>query len=93
MEELLTEEEEWPQLPDDNPYRIHLAKLLHAITHEVQMQLTDIVLVMMHLNTEERIERFTNWVRLKFDGKQLHATSQEICRAAVWIHKGRTDLP
>ncbi len=81
------------QLPDTNPYRIHLAKMLHNITDEIPMEMPDIVLVMMHLNTEERIEQFTNWVRTKFDGKHLNATAQEICRAAVWIHKGRTDLP
>ena len=81
------------QLPDTNPYRIHLAKMLHNITDEVPMEMPDIVLVMMHLNTEERIEQFTDWVRGKFDGERLNATAPEICRAAVRIHEGRTDLP
>ena len=93
MDELLTDEEEWPQLPDDNPYRIHLAKMLHNITDEIPMEMPDVVLIMMHLNTEERIEKFTDWVRSKFDGERLHTTKQEVCRAAVWIHKGKTDLP
>ena len=81
------------QLPDTNPYRIHLTKMLHNITDEVTMEMPDIVLIMMDLNTEEKIVKFTNWVREKFDGQDLRATAQEIVRAAVWIGQGRTDLP
>lgn len=79
------------QLPDTNPYRIHLAKMLHNIIDEVPMEMPDIVLIMIHLNTEARIERFTDWVRMKFDGEKLNATAEEICRAAVRIHKEETN--
>lgn len=87
------EEEKCPQLPDDNPYKIHLVRLLHSITDEVPMEMPDIVLIMLDLNTEDRIVRFTDWVLSKIDGNHLNATAREICRAAVWIHNGRTDLP
>jgi hypothetical protein len=87
------EEGQWPQLPDDNPYRIHLIKLLHSITDQVPMEMPDIVLIMLHLNTEDRIVRFADWVLSKLDGNHLNATAREICRAATWIYDGRTDLP
>ena len=81
------------QLPDTNPYRIHLAKMLHNITDEVPMEMPDIVLIMMDLNTEEKIMKFTDWVRTKFDGQSLNTTARKIVQAAVWIGQGRTDLP
>ena len=81
------------QLPDTNPYRIHLMKMLHCFEQHVKLPEEDIVLILMHLNTEHRIIRFMEWVQPKIQGETLEATAQEICRAAVWIHKGRTDLP
>lgn len=81
------------QLPDTNPYRIHLAKMLHNIVDEVPIEKPDIVLIMMHLNTEERIQKFTDWVRTKFNGETLNATADEIVGAALRIHEGRIDLP
>jgi hypothetical protein len=93
MEELLIDGEEWPQLPDDNPYRIHLAKMLQCFERYITIPEEDVVLILMHLNTEERIIRFAEWVQTKIVGETLNTTTQELCRAAVWIHKGRTDLP
>lgn len=81
------------QLPDTNPYRIHLVKMLHGIADIIPMNMPDIVLIMMDLNTEEKIEQFTDWVRAKFDGQSLNATAREVVRAAVWIGQGRADLP
>ena len=49
------EEERWPQLPDDNPYRTHLVRLLHSITDEVPMEMPDIVLIML-----------LGWILLRF---------------------------
>ena len=81
------------QLPDTNPYRIHLAKMLHCFEQYITLPEEDIVLILMHLNTEERIIRFMEWVQPKIQGGTLEATAPEICRAAVRIHEGRTDLP
>ena len=33
------------RLEDTNPYRIHLAKMLHNITEEIPMEMPDIVLI------------------------------------------------
>ena len=81
------------QLPDTNRYRIHLAKMLHCFENYIPIPEEDIVLILMHLNTEDRIIRFMEWVQPKIEGETLQVTTQEICRAAVWIHEDRTDLP
>lgn len=67
--------------------------MMHNIAEEIGMEMPDIVLVMMHLNTEDRIKKFIDWAKTKFDGEHLNTDTYEICRAAVRIHKGRTDLP
>ncbi len=81
------------QLPDTNPYRQDLAASLHAIEKQIEMEMADIVLIMMSLNTEEKIVRFAEWVLSKLNGEMLEATAPEILRAAVRIGDGRTDLP
>lgn len=81
------------QLPDTNPYRIHLVRLVKTISMEIPMEMPDIVLIQMVLNTEEKIIKFTQWVQTKLDGGKMNATAREIVRAAVWIDDGRTDLP
>ena len=81
------------QLPDTNPYRIHLAKMLHCFENHVRLERPDIVLIMMQLNTEERILRFMEWSQTKIVGEKLNATADEIVGAALRIHDGRTDLP
>ena len=92
MKATLLEEEEWSQLPDTNPLRIHLVKMLHCFEQYVTIPKEDIVLILMHLNTEERIIRFMEWIRPKIENGILETTTDEICRAALWIHEGRTDL-
>lgn len=55
------------QLPDTNPYRQDLAASLHAIEKQIEMEMPDIVLIMMSLNTEEKIVRFREELRLSLD--------------------------
>ena len=81
------------QLSDTNPYRIHLAEMLHCFEQYITIPEEDIVLILMHLNTVNRVIRFMEWIQSKIQGDTLNTTAQEICRAAIWIHQGRTELP
>lgn len=81
------------QLPDTNPYRISLAKMLHAIEEEIEMMEQDIVLILISLNTEEKIYLFSEWILSKIVEEKLEATRSEIIGAAVRIADGRTALP
>lgn len=80
-------------LPDTNQYKIHLAKMLHCFEKHVNLEESDIVLILMQLNTEERILKFMEWVQPKMVGEKLTVTAAEIVGAAVRIHDGRKDLP
>ena len=80
------------QLTDTNWYKQKLVRLLHAIEDQIPMEMPDIVLIMMDLNTEEKIALFAEWVLSKMDGDSLNTTAREIGRAAVWIGQGKTDL-
>ena len=81
------------RLPITNPYKVHLIKMLHCFEEYVNLVEEDIVLILLCLNTEEKIIRFMEWVQPKIEGGQMNTTAPEIMRAAVWIDKGRTDLP
>ena len=80
-------------LPDLNQYKIHLAKILHCFEKHVKLEETDIVLIFMQLNAEEKILEFMEWVHTKMVGEKLMTTASEIIGVAVRIHDGRTDLP
>jgi hypothetical protein len=53
----------------------------------------DIVLILMYLNSEARIAKFMEWIHPRLAEEPPRVTVPELCRAAVWIHEGRTDLP
>ena len=74
-------------------YKEELVRLLHDIEDQIPMEMPDIVLIMMDLDTVEKIVQFAEWVESKLDGDNLKTTAREIVRAAVWIGQGRTDLP
>ena len=73
------------QLPDTNPYRISLAEMLHGIEEEIEMREQDIVLILISLNTEEKIYLFSEWILSRMVGEKLEATRSEIIGAAVRI--------
>ena len=81
------------QSKDMDWYKEELVRLLHDIEDQIPMEMPDIVLIMMDLNTAEKIALFAEWVLSKMDGDSLNTTAREIVRAAVWIGQGRTDLP
>ena len=74
-------------LARDNPYSKALANLIASINEQEPLDMEDRVLIMMKLDTEEKIKRYVEWLRSRFDGETLQATAPEIVRAAVKIGK------
>lgn len=72
-----------------SPYRATLMKLIAAIDkYSVTLQPKDQVLIVMSLDTEDKIIEFIQWVKSKLSGENnLNATETEIVRAAVRIGK------
>ena len=72
-----------------SPYRQALFSLINSINQVVPMSKENQVLLVIELNTEEKIIKFNNWVKSKLVGENdLQATETEIVRAAVKINKG-----
>ena len=80
-------------LPITNPYERHLIGLLHAVDKQLRMAEEDIVLIILSLDTEEKIVLFIQWLQTKCEGEKVLAKPNEIVRAAVEIGEGTMDLP
>ncbi len=71
-----------------SPYREALMRLINAINREIPLKKENQVLLVMKLNTEEKIIRFNEWIKEHLEKGKLMATEEEITRAAVKIDKG-----
>ncbi len=72
-----------------SPYRAALMRLIASINNVVPLKPENQVLLVMTLDTEEKIVKFNEWVKTKLLGENdLQATEVEIVRAAVKIDKG-----
>lgn len=76
-------------LSPDNSYRKALISLINSINVVVPLDDKDQVLIVLKLDTEEKISLFNEWIKGRLVGEnELNATAQEIVRAAVQIGKG-----
>ena len=80
------------QLQDTNPYLIALSEMLHGIEEQIEMKEPDIVLILISLDTEEKIRLFSEWILTKMDGEKLKASRSEIIGAAVRIGTGDSNF-
>ena len=72
-----------------SPYREALISLINSINQVIPLKPENQVLIVMQLNTEEKISKFNKWIKSKLKGENdLQATEVEIVRAAVQISKG-----
>ncbi len=72
-----------------SPYRKKLIKLINSINNVVPLKEENQVLIVMKLNTVEKIIKFNEWIKLRLNGEnELKATEDEIVRVAVHIDKG-----
>ena len=71
-----------------SPYREALISLINSINQAVSLKPENQVLIVMKLDTEQKIVEFNEWVKSHLQGENnLQATEVEIVRAAVRIGK------
>ena len=71
-----------------SPYREHLMRMINSINQIIPLKEENQVLIVMQLNTEEKIQSWFEWLRPRIKGENdLQATEVEIVRAAVKINK------
>lgn len=70
-----------------SPYREALISLINSINKEVPLKEQNQVLLVIELNTENKIIEFNNWVKAQIKNQKFQATEEEIVRAAVQIGK------
>ena len=72
-------------LTTKNPLRASLMRGLHGIERQLDMDRKDIMLILMELDTEEKMVLFMEWCLTKMDGEKVLAKPNEIVRAACEI--------
>ena len=77
-------------LEKDNPYRQALVALLQTIEEQIPLTGGAYLTIRYHLETEEAVVKFAEWVGSRLDGDKLQATETEIVRAAVQAAKDQT---
>ena len=73
-----------------SPYREVLISLIYWISKDIPLKAEEQVLIVMSLNTEEKIKQWVRWLKPRRVGENgINATAHEITQAAVWIGKGK----
>lgn len=73
------------RISPENPMRKTLIRLMHNIEEDLLMDRNDIMLILLELDTEEKIYRFYQWIKTRLNGEQLMAQPREVVRAACDI--------
>ena len=74
-------------LEADNLYRKGLVGLLQSIEEQIPLTEGSYLTIRYHLETEEAIMKYVDWVKDNLKGDRLEATEAEIVRAAVRASK------
>ena len=75
---------------ESSPYREDLLYMINAIARILPMRMEDQVLIVLSLDTDEKIDKWFEWLRPHVIGvNELNVTEVEIIRAAVMIGKGK----
>lgn len=70
-------------------YREDLLYMINALKQVVHLKEEQQVLIVLQLNTDEKIDRWFEWLKTKIIGEnEIDATATEIVRAAVHINQG-----
>lgn len=73
------------RLTAKNPYKAALMRSLHGVEKQLNMDIEDIMLILLEMDTEEKIIRFAKWMKNNMDGEKILAMPNEIVRAACEI--------
>ena len=71
-----------------SPYRKWLMTLINSIDFEIGLSKENQVLIVIKLNTAEKIIKFSNWIKQNLKNGVLEKTETEIVQKAVHIGKG-----
>ena len=74
-----------------SPYRKALLDLICSINHEIGLKEENQVLIVIKLDSEDKIIDFNEWVKSKIKNNKLFATEAELMRAVVQINKKYLD--
>ncbi len=66
--------------------------LIIAIGKQLKMEKEDQILMMMCLNTPEKVKMFTGWARKKTKGNKIQSTPAQVMSAATRIGRGMEPL-
>lgn len=70
-------------------YKEHLLTIINSINSTIPLKEENQVLIVLKLNSIEKIRKWVDWIRSKLQGEnELMATEAEIVRAAGQIDKG-----
>ena len=73
---------------NSSQFKENLLGMINAISRVIPMPEQDQVLIVLLLNTDEKIHKWFEWLRPRITGEnELDATEAEIVRAAVQIDK------
>ena len=81
------------RLEDTNPLVVHLIKVLHTLEDEHPLEEPEAVLILISLDTEDKILDYLEWMNSKFDGEKFLLDKHQLIGAAVRIGMGDRDLP
>lgn len=70
-----------------SPYRKLLIKLINSIKLEIGLSDSNQGLMVLKLDTEEKIIMFNYWLKLKINNNRLCSTESEIMREVIKINK------
>ena len=74
---------------ESSPYRAALIELICSINNVIPLKEENQVLIMIQLDTEEKISRFNQWIGTKLTGEnELNTTEIEIMHVTAQISKG-----
>ena len=70
-------------------YREDLLYMINALNQVIPLKEEQQVLIVLKLNTDEKIDQWFEWLRARQTGEnEIDATAVEIVRAAVQIDQG-----
>lgn len=77
------------EIEKNNPKRKLLISLVNAISEEIQMREEDKILIILQMNTEEKIEKFFDWIESKMENEKLKTTTTEVMNITARIGRLR----
>lgn len=73
-------------------WQVATTRLIISVGKQLQMEKHDQILMMMMLNTPEKVKKFSDWVRTKTVNDKVESTPMKVLSAATRIGRGMEPL-